>query len=202
MKPSNVRAAGVLIALGGIVWFATRVVVGPQPADATHATEIAGGGAFQIGLLAMLLTMRATGATGVGRGGRFVVNAGLIFVALASVWTLVVTMDTSLVDVGPVLVLDVFWPLSMVWLIIVGVAVLRARTWPAPARHLPLAASFVLPVHIVAEVIGLSDWASWTLPIVYVAVAYTALGLAVGLQVAGQAEQNPSAAPRSELAGR
>lgn len=184
MKPSTIRLSGALTALGGLVWLLTRLIVDPQPDDVMNATEVAGGGIFQIGLIALLVTMRATDATGSGRGGRFVINAGLLFVALGTLWTVLAVIDMGLVDNPAVLVLDVFWPLGMAWLIVIGVAVMRARSWPTPARYLPFVASFVIPAHLVGEVLGLTEWQSWVLPILYVAIAYGFVGLAVIQQVA------------------
>lgn len=202
MKTSTIRLAGALIALGGIIWFITRLVVGPQPDDSMHATELAGGGIFQLGLIAMFLVIRATGGAGTGRGGRFVVNTGLVFMALATLWTVLAVLAPGLVDNPAVLVLDVFWPLSMVWLIVVGVAVMRARTWPSPARYLPFVGSFVIPVHLLAELIGLTEWQSWAGPVLYLAIAYLLLGVVVIRRIPLLAEDRPEAVRAAVTAAR
>jgi hypothetical protein len=173
--------------------------VGPQPGELLNATEVAAGGVFQLGLLAALLVVRRTGAAGRGRGSRFVTATAVTLVAVALVWTfgsvlaLAVADDPSNLAEVPgamiLVVLDPSWPLSMVWLLVVGVAVFRARVWPMPVRALPLAASFVLPVHIIAEVLGLTTWQSWALPVLYVAVAYFALGIGMAVQLPGRAER-------------
>lgn len=202
MKTSTIRLAGALIALGGIVWFITRLVVGPQPDDTMHATELAGGGIFQLGLIAMLLVIRATGGAGTDRGGRFVVNTGLVFMALATLWTVIAVLAPGLVNNPAVLVLDVFWPLSMVWLIVVGVAVMRARTWPSPARYLTFVGSFVIPVHLLAELIGLTEWQSWAGPVLYLAIAYLLLGVVVIRRIPLLAEDRPEAERAAVTAAR
>lgn len=189
MKPSTVRMASVLVALGGIAWLVTRLVIEPQPQDTMHATEIAGGGIFQIGLLAMLVAMRATAATGAGRGGRLVVNTGLVLTSLATLWTVITVVDLDLADTTPMLALDLAWPLSMAWLIVVGVAVLRAGVWPSPVRYLPFVASFVIPAHVVASVAALTDGQEWIAPIAYVALAYAVLGTAMARQLPSLPEQ-------------
>lgn len=189
MKASTIRVAGVLVALGGIAWLLSRLVIEPQPQDTMHVIEIAGGGIFQIGLLAMLVAMRATAATGAGRGGRLVVNTGLVLTSLATLWTIITVVDLDLADTPPMLALDPAWPLSMAWLIIVGVAVLRARVWPSPVRYLPFVASFVIPAHVVASVAGLTDRQEWIAPIAYVALAYAVLGTAMARQLPSLAEQ-------------
>ena len=155
------------------------------------------GGVYQVGLVALLLAMRGTWATGMGRVGRWVLNAEIAAVVLAIAWTIPFAFDANRPHTAVLTVLDVFWPLSMVGLVAVGVLLARAGRWPAPARHLPLAASMLILVDIALAVTGIDDWTQVVVRSVYFAVAYAMVGLAVILQVAPLADGTRSAEPVS-----
>lgn len=200
MKPSTVRVLGVLTGVGAIVWSIGWLQLGVPPEGTLDQKEVAAGGVFQLGLLGLLAVMRATKATGTGRWGRLVLDAGIVMVVLAFAWTVPYAIDPARPDNIVLTVLDVFWPLSMVWLIVVGVAVVRAGRWPTPARYLPLAASLLIPVDLLLMAVpGLGDWTLIVVRSVYFAVAYTLVGLVVVRQVAPLVE-SPDGSPRPGVA--
>lgn len=199
MRTSTVRILSMLTIVGAITWSYGWLQAGVLPEDVMDQTEIAAGGAFQIGLLALLATMRVTDAMGPSRWRRYLLNAEIVAVVLAFMWTVPFGINPNRSDTAVLMVLDVFWPLSMVGLIVVGVAVLRAARWPVPARYLPLVASLLIPVDIILMMLGLGAWAQIVVRAVYLAVAYTLVGLAVWVQVAPLAEGRAS--PRPRLAG-
>ena len=95
--------------------------------------------------------------------------------ALASAWSVGTVIDTSTHQKGVLLVLDATWPLSMVGLVVVAVAILRAGRFHGVSRFAPLAGSMWLladgigvalnagrPVHI-AWMLGSYGWLSWVL---------------------------------------
>jgi len=195
MKPTTVRACGVAIALGGITWSLGWLQAGDLPEGVNDQVEIWASGVFQLGLVALLATMRATKATGTSRWGRLVLNAEIVALALAIAWTIPFLFDANRPNTGILVVLDAFWPLSMVGLIAVGVQTIRANRWPAPARYLPLAASLLIPVDIVLIVTGTSFWTQLVTRALYLAVAYALLGVAVINQVAPLTAQMAPSAP-------
>ena len=188
MKPSTIRACGLLIALGGLIWSIGWLQAGVPTEGVNDQVEIWTSGVYQIGLVALLLTMRATKATGTSRPGRFILDAEIGAVALAIAWTIPFLFDANRPNTGVLVVLDAFWPLSMLGLIIVGVLVVRAQRWPAPGRYLPLTASLLLPVDIIVIVAGLDEWGQIIVRSAYLAVTYTLLGLWLIRQAASLAE--------------
>ncbi|CAN5876095.1 hypothetical protein BH23ACT12_BH23ACT12_10520 [soil metagenome] len=197
MKSTTVKACGAMIILGAIAWSYSWLQAGVMPEGVNDQVEIWMSGAFQLGLVALLAVMRATDATGKTRPGRFVVNAEIVAVALAICWTVPFLFDANRPHTTILVILDAFWPLSMVGLVVVGIFVARAGRWPSPARYLPLAASLLIPVDILLNVAGLSLEAQNVVRSAYLALAYLALGLAVIRQVSPLADQSESAATRS-----
>ena len=183
MSASTARICGALIAVGGLTWAATRLVLGVPEEGVNNPVEIWGSFAFQLGVLAFLAIAWATKATGAGRGGRLVLGVELVLLALAIGWTIPHLWQANRPNEDLWLqVLDAAWPLSMVGLMAVGVAIARARRWPGAARWLPLAASLLLVVDI--ALIWLPIEISHTITFVYLGLAYTALGAAVIRDVA------------------
>ncbi|CAN5596258.1 hypothetical protein BH23CHL2_BH23CHL2_11910 [soil metagenome] len=189
MKRSTIYVCGVIIALGAVIWSlgwlrAGVRPIGPDGNPINDQVEIWAGGVFQIGLVALLFIMLATRATGANRLGRWVLNAEIVALALAIAWTIPFLFDANRPHNVILLVLDAFWPLSILGLIAVGVLVIRARRWPVPVRYLPLAASLIIPVDIFLMVTGVDEWTQIVLRSAYLAVTYTLLGVAIILQVA------------------
>ena len=183
MSASTARICGALIAVGGLTWAATRLVLGVPEEGVNDPVEIWGSFAFQLGVLAFLAVAWATKATGAGRGGRLVLGVELALLALAIGWTIPHLWQANRPNPDLWLqVLDAAWPFSMVGLMAVGVAIARARRWPGTARWSPLAASLLLVVDI--TLMWLPIEVSHVLTFVYLGVAYTALGIAVIREVA------------------
>jgi hypothetical protein len=183
MKQSTTRAFGIAVLIGGLTWCATLLIAGVPEDGLNSAVEIWGSAVFQIGLVALLATMRATDATGSTRFGRGVLNAEIIAVGLAIAWTIPFLFDANRPDNGILLVLDAFWPISMLGLVVVGVQVVRSGQWPSPARYLPLAASLLIPVDMVAMIV-LDESEALVVRALYLGLAYALLGLAIVRDVA------------------
>jgi hypothetical protein len=179
-----------MVAFGAVAWSWGWLQAGVMPEGVNDQVEIWMSGLFQIGLIALLAVMRATDATGTTRFGRFVLNAEVVAVALAMAWTIPFLFDANRPNTGILVVLDAFWPLSMVGLVVVGIVVARAGRWPSPARYLPLAASLLIPVDIALMAAGLGLEAQNVVRSAYLTLAYAALGVAIIRQVAPLAERH------------
>jgi hypothetical protein len=183
MSATTARFCGALIAIGALLWAATRLVIGVPAEGVNHPVEIWGSFAFQLGVLAFLAVAWATKATGSGRGGRAVLAIELILLTAAIGWTIPHLWQANRPhDELWIQVLDAGWPFSMLGLIAVGAAIARARRWPGAARWLPLAASLLIVVDI--ALVWLPLEVSHVITFVYLAVAYTLLGVAVIRDVA------------------
>lgn len=196
MKPSTIRLGGIAVALGAIIWSIGWLQAGVRPEGPdgepiNDQLEIWAGGIFILSLLGLLLIMRATSATGAGRLGRWVLSVEIVAVILAIAWNVPYAFDANRESPLLLTILDAFWPLSMVGLILVGILVARARRWPAPARYFPLAASLLIPVDIVLIVVGLDEWTQIIVRATYFAVAYVLVGISVYKQIAPLAESTP-----------
>ena len=179
MNTRTVQWLGALVALGGALW-GLSWIVSPSGNDTNSQIEIWASGVFQLGLLALLLVMWFSQATGTSRVARGLLAAEVVALILAIAWTVPYLFDANRPTTGVLVVLDAFWPLSMAGLIAIGVLVARASAWPTPLRYLPLVASMLIPVDIAV---------SWTPEEVrnavmgaYLAVSYGLLGLALNRQ--------------------
>lgn len=147
MRRSGIRAAGATVALGGVMWGASWVF-SPSTQEVNNQVEIWASAVFQLGLLALLAVVWATAATGTGRWARAVVAAETVAVVLAIGWTVPHLFEANREQDGLLPVLDLFWPVSMAGLIVMGAMVAWARRWPTHIRYLPLAASLTLAVDL------------------------------------------------------
>jgi hypothetical protein len=183
MSMTTARFCGAMIAIGALLWAATRLFIGVPAEGVNHPVEIWGSFAFQLGLLAFLAVAWATKATGFGRGGRIVLAVELLLLTMAIGWTIPHLWQANRPhDDLWIQVLDAGWPFSMLGLIMVGVAIARAHRWPGPARWLPLAASLLIVVDIALAWLPLE--VSHVITFVYLAAAYALLGVAVIREVA------------------
>lgn len=176
MSATTIRILGVLTAIGGVTW-GLAWILSPSDGTTNSQVEIWASGVFQLGLLALLATAWVTWATGTGRAARTVLAAELVAVVLAVAWTVPYLFDANRPTTGVLVVLDAFWPLSMLGLVVVGVMISRAGRWPSPVRHLPLMASLLIPVDL--AVMWAPDVVRNAVMGAYLAVAYAAVGLGV-----------------------
>jgi hypothetical protein len=176
MSIRTVRSLAVLPALGGILW-GVAWIVSPSDEGSNSQVEIWASGVFQLGLLGMLAVMWFSHATGPGRSSRVVLASEVVALLLAMAWTAPYLFDANRATTGALVVLDLFWPLSMVGLIIVGVMVARAGRWPSPVRYLPLVASLLIPVDIAVS--WAPDDVRNAVMGVYLAAAYGSVGVAM-----------------------
>jgi hypothetical protein len=188
MKATTARTCSLAVAAGALAWAIAGIVVGPLGENEHDALELWGSGLFQVSLVCMIVTMRATDATGTSRWGRIVLGIEMLLLVPAIAWTIPFLIDSNRPHEGVLVILDVFWPLSIVWLIPVGITVARAKCWPSPVRWLPLVASLLIPVDILAGLGG--EQARLIIGSAYMALTYGALGILMARDVAPLAEND------------
>jgi hypothetical protein len=84
--------------------------------------------------MALLQVQLKTRAAGVSNAARRGLKVERVLLALAMVWSLVHGLFPSVRDETWLAVLDVFWPLSMLGMFIIGIKVAVAGRWRGPAR--------------------------------------------------------------------
>lgn len=151
-----VPRAGRLLGAGALAWAGCLLTVGGNPDTLTGSRVLdASALVFQLGAIALVTAMARTAALGPGRGARVGLVVERVLLALASVWTVLHLADPVWADETTwVLVLDVFWPLSMLGMLFVGIKLFRARRWAGPLRTAPLIAETWAPIAIGSLVVG------------------------------------------------
>ncbi len=149
------RVLGTLGMLGSPFLFLSFAANGFQQGD-SNRLGAALGLVFALGWFANVLGLRALGAAGERLPARILLGVELVGVALAclfQVYEFAAPGSASLLYT----VTDIAWPLSMLLLLITGIAVLRARVFEGWLRFTPLGAALWLPLGIAAMgVLGLT----------------------------------------------
>ncbi len=175
MRSTTTRRCGAALAAGSIAWAVCALIAGPIAEGANSRLELTGSFAFQLGILGLILALAVTSATGDGRWGHAVLNVQTVLVLLAIGWTVPHLFEPNMNDEGIIVALDAAWPLSMLWLIVVGATVARAHRWPGSMRWAPLVASLWFPVTILASAAG--EWANLVVSSLWLTATYAALGV-------------------------
>ncbi|MGH9151953.1 MAG: hypothetical protein ACRD03_06080 [Acidimicrobiales bacterium] len=191
MTTSLIRWCGAAVAAGAAAWAVAALVAGPIEEGANSRLELAGGFAFQVGVLCLVAALWSTDATGATRWGRAVLAVQAVLLVLAMGWSVPDLFEPNMTSEGIMAALDAAWPLSMLWLIVQGATVARARRWPAPLRRLPLVASLWFPVAILGLAAG--EWPGLVVSSVWLVATYFPLGVLM----AARAEDRSADAPRS-----
>jgi len=170
---------GRVLTAGALAWAGTMAVVGLDPAG--HTAELVysvASGLFQVGLLFLIRTLWRTQALGEGRLARFVLRAEAVAVGLAIGST--ASDGLGLTDFDQVLyvVLDAFWPLSMLGMFLIGIRIAIAGRWSGVTRFWPMVAESWAVV--VIPTMGLfGDAVAQVVACVHLVVGYGVLGVLV-----------------------
>ena len=177
MRTTNIRRCGYILAAGALAWAISLLVTGPLEDDELSRVELGGSLVFQVGVACLIWVLWSKKATGTGRWGRAVLVVQTTLLSLATAWTVahVTATDPSMADEGILSALDAAWPLSMLWLLVVGATAARARRWPDPLRRALFIAGLWFPVVLVAY-LG-SDWAGIGVSALWLVTGYGGLGV-------------------------
>jgi hypothetical protein len=141
------RLAGLAVAAGSASWAAGILLFGVNPPVGWRSTVYEMSSLlFQLGLVALVWLQLRTRATGTGRLARFFLHAEHVLLALAIVSTLAWTFLPQYGDATWFLLLDAFWPLSMLGMAAIGIRIAIAGRWQGAARVWPLVAESWAPV--------------------------------------------------------
>jgi hypothetical protein len=168
-----------VLTAGALAWAATMAVVGIDPVG--HADELAfsiSSGLFQVGLLFLLRTLWRTQALGTGRLARFVLRAEAVAVGLAICSTASDGLGLTDFDKIQYVVLDAFWPLSMLGMFLIGIRIAIAGRWKGATRFWPMVAESWAVVTIPA--LGIfGETVGHVVAVAHLCVGYAVLGVLV-----------------------
>ena len=132
---------GRVLTAGALAWSASILAVGQDPQDTTGLVVFGlGSGLFQVGLLFLLRVLWRTRALGDGRIARGVIRVETVALGLAMASTFVDAIGVSDLTQPGWLVLDLFWPLSMLGMFLIGIRIAIAGRWKGAARFWPMVA--------------------------------------------------------------
>jgi hypothetical protein len=170
------RTLGTLGMLGSPFLFLSFAAVGFEQERLTRLGSSLGL-VFALSWLANILGLQALRATGTRLFGAIVLGVELVGVVLACLFQ-VYEIAAPNADTLLYRITDVAWPLSMLMLIFVGIAAIRARMLRGWARFVPLACGVWLPVSILVGGVA-GTMAGLIVGSLHVALGWFLLGAAI-----------------------
>jgi hypothetical protein len=179
---SVVRKAGVAVAAGSATWAASILVFGNAPTTdpGIMITDLAGG-LFQLGLFVLVTAQLRTRATGTSRAAVGLLKVEYVLLALATIWSAIHGLVPSLRDDLWLGILDMFWPLSMLGMFIIGIKIAFAGRWRGAARAWPAVAESWAVVNVPAMAILGESAIRWT-GSGHLLIGYVTLGIILALR--------------------
>jgi len=135
------RRLGTMLTVGAVAWSSMIVAFGlNQDGPGNQYGHNAGALLFQVGVLALLRVLWRTNAIGDGKLARGVLRAEVVALSVAIVSTLSdffgITDLTNPVSIA----IDMFWPLSMLGMFLIGIRIAVAGRWKGLSRFYPMVA--------------------------------------------------------------
>ena len=171
------RRAGLAVATGSATYAAGMLAFGVNPDPGWRSTvyEVTSL-LFQLGLVALVTLQLRTGATGTGRLARFFLHAEHVLLGLAITSTLTWMFLREHEAETWFMLLDAFWPLSMLGMAAIGVRVAIAGRWQGAARFWPLVAESWAPVVVPINAV-LGNGAGAVAGAAHLMIGYVVLGV-------------------------
>ncbi|WP_433218496.1 hypothetical protein ACQP00_12640 [Dactylosporangium sp. CS-047395] len=173
---SFTRPLGLALTTGTLIWAGAMFTVGNNPTDSLGRTiSDLGGACFQLGLFALLAIQLRTAATGTSKVARGMLYTEHVLLAIATLWSVLHAVP-SLRDEAFLVPMDVFWPLSMLGMFIIGLKILFTARWKGAARVWPAVAESWAVITVPAFAILGSPTADY-IGGAHLLVGYATLGL-------------------------
>ena len=174
----NNRTLGTLAMLGA-PFLGIEFLI--QAYAGTHDMRLSGlmGIPYALGWLGCIWALYRMQAAGSNARGRSILGTMFVLLSMANGWNIYAAIAPN-ADTLMYRILDISWPASNVFMIVVGVAVIRARVLSGWRRYVPLAVGLWLPLSaLAAVVIGYDSMVSVTFSSIYSAVMWTLLGYTI-----------------------
>jgi len=167
---------GMLLTVGAVAWGVDTLIFGTDPSTTTEEVlSSVTGGTFQLGIMGLLTVLFATQALGEGRLARFFLRLEGVLLVGAMASTFVDGIGVSDLDKAGWVMLDMFWPLSMLGMFFIGIRIAIAGRWHGKARYWPLIAESWAP--IVVPMYGLfGSTVAGVVSFVHLCIGYGVLG--------------------------
>ncbi|GAB1820122.1 hypothetical protein [Herbidospora sp. RD11066] len=182
MSDTTIRRLALGMSSGALIWSAFSFVYGFQPTTdlAWMLTDLSSL-IFQAGLLCLLAIMIRTQATGTSRTARIMLQVERVLLVPAMTWSLLHAVLPDQRDAAWLAILDVFWPLSMLGMFVIGVKVAFAGRWRGLARFWPMVAESWAVVSIPSMGI-LGPEVGNLVAASHLLIGYTTLGLIIAFK--------------------
>ena len=132
---------GTMLTVGALAWSSMIVVFGlNSDTTAYQYAHNASSFLFQVGVLSLVRVLWRSKAIGVGKVARSVlrIETGALLLAMAS--TASDFFGLTNLDNPASLALDMFWPISMLGMFLIGIRIAIAGRWKGLSRFYPLVA--------------------------------------------------------------
>jgi hypothetical protein len=144
----NLRLLGLCALLGAPFLFITYITFGAGLATQKSVLDGLYSVLYMSGWMCSIVGLWKAGATGSNRWGRIVLIIQLLFLSLANVSNFMLLLQVGLKS--PLyIVLDLFWPVSNIWMLATGITVATANRLQGWMRFVPLLVGLWLPLCLV-----------------------------------------------------
>ena len=178
---------GTMLTVGALAWSSMIAVFGLNSEGLAYQyAHNASAFLFQVGVLALVRVLWRTKAIGVGKVARTVlrIETGALLLAMAS--TVSDFFGLTDLDNPASLALDMFWPLSMLGMFLIGIRIAIAGRWKGVSRFYPMVAESWAVVSVPSLAIFGEGVARW------VAAAHLVVGYAVLGQIVARKKADGS----------
>ncbi|TYB45511.1 hypothetical protein [Actinomadura chibensis] len=168
------RLTGLAVAAGTTAWITGLLIAGNRVQDEVVAVEIWGSMAFMLGVMSLAMLVLSTNATG-RRKGRYIPIVEMALNAFAVIWcplAIAYPDDTP----GWVTPFDMCWPLSMLGMLVIGIAVAKVGRYRGVLRWQFLLCGLWLLVAGVGQGVLGDDGGTYP-GTIWLALSYGVLGL-------------------------
>ena len=167
---------GTMLTVGALAWSSMIMVFGLNSETTVYQyAHNASSFLFQIGILALVRVLWRTKAIGTGRAARAVLRIETGALALAMASTASDFFGLTNLDNPASLALDMFWPISMLGMFLIGIRIAVAGRWQGVSRFYPLVAESWAVVTVPSMGIFGEGVARWV-GAVHLVIGYAVLG--------------------------